>query len=155
VSGLISVSKGHGGEIEASYAGYSPNLKTLIQNTDLLIVGEVVNQVNYGEVSVITEVQITRIVKGSHLEKTVKVIQLKDGYELVVGDKYLLALLSCKPEYDSFYEISAGIQGVFRQKEKGIEVFMDTFIPELEGYIKKHNKINITIDDLSDWFETF
>lgn len=155
VSGLISVAKSRGGDVEALYGNSSPDLKTLSQKADLIVIGEAVEQYGFKEVSVITEIRVSRLVKGDAQGDTVKVLQVKDGYELIIGEKYLLVMVSEEPAFNNLYGIRAGIQGVFRQTENGIEVFIDTFIFEIENFIKINRKEEITIDDLANWFETF
>ncbi|MDD3074767.1 MAG: hypothetical protein PHS56_10150 [Eubacteriales bacterium] len=145
--------KSSGWQIDGSSNAYR-KLPAMLNNADLIVVGKVVNQDDFGDFSVITEVKVGRTVKGLNYD-VVSIIQLKDGYELAIGEEYLLALASLRPDYEEdYYSVCASCQGAFRQEEIGIEVYDDTFLPEIQRFIAKGQKESLSLYELADWFET-
>lgn len=140
-------------DIHASIGDYSDTLQEMLDYADLILIGKVVKQDNFGDYSVMTEVEVSRIVKGKKYD-VVSVIQLKDGNELTIGEDYLLALVSQRPDYEEdYYAVCASSQGMFRQRDKGIEIYDDTFVKEIRKYIEKSDLDTLSLKDLADWFE--
>jgi len=154
-SDLVQVAtKGKSSGIIGSINDYSESLPDMLEYADLIIIGRVVKQDNFGDLSVLTEVKVSRTVKGKNYD-IVNVLQLKDGYELTIGEEYLLALASQPPDYEEdFYAVCASFQGAFRQVGTRIETYDEAFVPEIQKFVTKNNKNSLSLNELADWFAT-
>jgi len=153
---VIVSSRGNNDDIAiiGSLRGYSPDLPSLVDYADVIIIGQVINQYPFGDYSVMTEVKVGRNIKGLN-QDTIEIIQLKDGYELTVGENYLLALVSQRPDYEEdYYAVCASGQGSFWQAGNAIKVFDSTFVSDIKQFIKADRKTSLSLDELADWFET-
>lgn len=157
-SDLVKVSGpmrgGNSSIIAGSIGDLSKNLPDMLNYADLIVIGKVVKQDGFGDYSVMTEVKVSRTVKGL-IYDAVSIIQLKDGYELAIGEEYLLALASQQPPYkEDYYAVCGAFQGTFREEGAGIEVFDNAFVPEIQRFIAKGKRESLSIKELADWFET-
>lgn len=144
--------RGNGSGIVGSIGDYSESLPKMLDYADLIVIAKVIRQKDFGNLSVLTEVKVGRTVKGKEYD-TIQVLQLKDGYELILGEKYLLALVTQRPDYEEdYYAVCASFQGAFRQVEDGIEVYDKTFLPEIQRFVTREKKEFLPLDELADWF---
>lgn len=145
--------KSAGFQIDGSEKSYR-KLPEMLNKADLIVLGKVVKQDDFGDFSVMTEVKVSRTIKGPNYE-VVGIIQLKDGYELAIGEEYLLALASQQPLYEAdYYALCGSRPGAFRQSGIGIEVYADTFLSEIQRIVAKGQKESLSLNELADWFET-
>lgn len=148
-----SVIDGSGTMYEIDYLREEWDLRPMVKEADLVLVGEIVSQERFGLANLFiwSEVKVSQISRGKCKADTVKVLH-KRTCPIVLGDEYLLVLKSAQPWYDEGYEVMGGHHGIFRQLDGEIQVTDAGFIPVIE---KKFGGKDFTIYDLAKWFKRF
>lgn len=141
------------GAIEIDYLMEEWDLRPMVKEADLVLVGEVVSQEKFGLANLLvwSEVKVSQVSRGIYKSDTVMVLHNR-SCPIFIGDEYLLVLISAQPWYDEGYEVMGGHHGIFRQLDGEIQVTDAGFVPEIE---KRFGGEDFTIYDLAKWFKRF
>jgi hypothetical protein len=101
---------------QAFYLDYEDTLEAVKDNADLIVVGKVIKQSEYGEVGVKNTIRVTNTIKGKAADEiyVLKSGSLKDNeYILKKGKEYILLLGDQSRSGENTYFIKGGEQGCF------------------------------------------
>lgn len=102
--------------IEAFYLDYEGSLEGVKNNADLIVVGKVIEQSEYGEIGIKNTIMVTNTIKGKAVDE---IYVLKSGslsdedYILKEGKEYILLLGDQSKSGENTYFIKGGEQGCF------------------------------------------
>lgn len=146
-----SAKGGFSSNVEATYSDMSRTLKDMKKSSDSIILGKVVEQKQYSDVSVASTVEVDKTYKGKSYD-TVTIFQLGkigDNSILTVDSEYVLFLGFQFDASKNDYYIKGGEQGAFKNEDGKITI-KDMIIKEdfekERKLINKNSDFDILID---------
>ena len=128
---------------EAFYLDYEESLEAVKNNADLIVVGKVIEQSEYGEIGIKNTIMVTNTIKGKAVDE---IYVLKSGslsdeaYILKEGKKYVLLLGDQSKSGENTYFIKGGEQGCFLIDDGVLSAKDAVMDKELKNMIENENE---------------
>lgn len=128
----IKLAKPSGANICVLYGDGTGTLEEMKEASDLIIKGRVTEQELYGELGLMSTIEVAEVYKGTG-DKIIKVLQLaKDGV-LAEGVEYILFLGRQEDGSNDAFYVKGGLQGIFRIEGNNLLIYDKTMREDFAG----------------------
>lgn len=128
----------NGARVDAIYVDGVKEISELKENAELIVIGKVQKQSQYGEVGILSKVKISKTIRGKEFSE-IEVIQINNEDELLKkGEEYILLLGKQKDGTEDRYYIKGGYQGAFHNCDGNLYNIDSKMREEVKKLKEKH-----------------